>query len=191
MAYTLHVLGAVDYSMCCPCVCIFTGGAVFNYESCIFFYLTDTKKYAQKFNGNIHGKLFSEWEEEMERYCSIADWAMDILKGCSQVAIEGYAFGATGKIFNIAENTCILKYKLYQEGIPTTIIPPTENKKLFCGRGNGDKNAMHDAFLAETGINLKLILTPNKQDSVSPVSDIVDSYALCKILHSQVILNSI
>ena len=187
----MHILGSFDYSLCGPCVCIFQGGGRFDYDCCSFHYLTDTKKYAKRFNGNIHGEVFSEWEEEMERYCSIADWAMDILKGCSQVAIEGYAFGATGRVFNIAENTGVLKYKLYQEGIPTTIIAPTENKKFATGKGNADKTAMHHSFVLDTGINLKGLITPDKKDVTSPVSDIVDAFYLCKILHGQVILNSI
>jgi hypothetical protein len=86
-------------------------------------------------------------------------------------------------VFHIAENTGILKYKLYQLSVPVTVIPPTEVKKYSTGKGNADKNAMYDSWLLETGINLKGLLTPKRQESVSPVSDIVDSYYICKKMY--------
>ena len=33
--------------------------------------------------------------------------------GCEQIAIEGYSMGSKGKVFHIAENTGVLKYKIY------------------------------------------------------------------------------
>lgn len=170
---------------------MFEGGGKFSFDNCCFYYLTDTKKYAKAFLGNIHGEMFSEWDEDMERYKSIADWAIDILKDVDQVALEGYAYSATGKVFHIAENTGVLKYKLYQEDIPVTIVPPTEVKKFGSGKGNADKGMMHSAFLKETGIDLKSIMTPDKKDVVSPVSDVIDSYYICKMLHEQVMLSRI
>ena len=103
--------------------------------------------------------------------------------GCTHVALEGYAYSASGKVFHIAENTGILKYKLYQLSVPVTVIQPTEVKKYATGKGNADKNAMYDSWLLETGINLKGLLTPKRQESVSPVSDIVDSYYICKKMY--------
>ena len=96
---------------------------------------------------------------------------------------------ANGRVFNIAENTGILKYKLYQLGIPITVIPPTEAKKFATGKGNADKNAMYVSWLKETGTNIKTLLTPNKTESVSPVSDVVDSYFLCKMLYNNLTAN--
>jgi Holliday junction resolvasome RuvABC endonuclease subunit len=180
------VIAGIDYSICGPAVCLYSDGdasTFFDHKYCSFYFLTENKRQSEISSMNIYGERMSDWNSDEERYETIADWAQDIVMGCSSVALEGYAFGAHGRVFQIAENTGILKYKLYRLGIPVTIVPPTEVKKTFCGRGNGDKNAMYDAFIAETGINLKAILTPNKQDSVSPVSDIVDSYAICKHLY--------
>ena len=153
--------------------------------------MTDTKKYAKSFMGNIHGEMFSEWNEDMERYQSIADWAIDILKDVKQVALEGYAYSATGKVFHIAENTGVLKYKLFQEGIPVTIMPPTEVKKFGSGKGNADKAMMHQAFIKETGIDLKTLMTPDKKDVTSPVSDVVDAYFICKKMHTELLVSSL
>jgi hypothetical protein len=97
--------------------------------------------------------------------------------------VEGYANAATtNRVFQVAENTGLLKYKLYQLGIPVTVIPPTEVKKHATGKGNADKNAMYTAFIHETGDNIKALLTPKREECVSPVSDIVDSYFICKRL---------
>lgn len=189
MSHSMHTIAGIDYSLCGPCLCVFEGGAKFSFDNCCFYYLTDTKKYAKSFMGNIHGELFSEWNQDMERYQSIADWAIDILKGVGHVALEGYAYSATGKVFHIAENTGVLKYKLFQEGIPVTILPPTEVKKYGSGKGNSDKAAMHQAFLKETGIDLRSLMTPDKKDVGSPVSDIIDAYYICKMMHEQVLLS--
>lgn len=191
MGHPLNIIAGIDYSLCGPCICVFEGGAKFSYDDCCFYFMTDTKKYAKPFLGNIHGEMFSEWNQDMERYQSIADWAIDILKNVKQVALEGYAYSATGKVFHIAENTGVLKYKLFQEGIPVTIMPPTEVKKYGCGKGNGDKTAMHHAFVADTGIDLKSIMTPDKRDVGSPVSDIVDAYYICKKMHSDMLVAAI
>jgi hypothetical protein len=42
---------------------------------------------------------------------------------------------------------------------------------------------MYDAFLKETFISLKDIITPNRSGVVNPVSDLVDAYYICKILY--------
>lgn len=191
MPHELHKIAGIDYSLCGPCICVFEGGGRFTFDDCCFYFLTDTKKYAKAFMGNIHGEMFSEWNVDMERYQSIADWAVDILKGMHQVSLEGYAYSATGKVFHIAENTGVLKYKLFQEGIPVTIVPPTEVKKFGSGKGNADKQMMHDAFVKETGINLKSLMTPDKKDVGSPVSDIIDSYYICKKMHTDLLVSSI
>lgn len=180
------IIAGIDYSLNGPAICVFNTGYNFEFANCNFYFLSDIKKYSNTFLHNIHGENFKAYNEESERYDSISDWVMGIVAGIDQVSLEGYAYSAQGRVFNIAENTGILKYKLWQSRIPVEVIPPSAVKKAFCGRGNGDKNAMYDAWLKETGIDLLAAVTPNKQNSLSPVSDIVDSYAICKILASLV-----
>jgi hypothetical protein len=175
------VIAGIDYSLCGPAICVFDGDT-FSYKNCSFYYLTDVKKYADAFGGNVFGERFLDWNTEQERYKTIADWAIEIVMGCSHVAVEGYAYSATGRIFHIAENTGLLKYKLYEMGLPTTIIPPTEVKKYATGKGNADKQMMYDSFVQDTGAALRLTITPDKKEITSPVSDIVDSYFICKKL---------
>jgi len=178
------IVAGVDYSLNGPAICLYkpVEGKKFSHENCSFYFLTDNKRQSQFSSTQIFGERLSDWGSDEERYESLADWAIDIVMGATAIGIEGYAFGAQGRVFQIAEACGILKFKIYQLGIPITIIPPTEVKKKFSGRGNADKNLMYDVWFAETGIDLKGMLTPKAKDSVSPVSDIVDSYAICKIL---------
>ena len=182
---TCMLIAGIDYSICGPSICIFSGD-VFSFDKCNFFYLTDTKKYTEVFINNIFGERFVDYNCEIERYETIADWAMDVLVGCGNIAIEGYAYNSTGRVFHIAENTGLLKYKIFQSGIPLTIMSPSEIKKYATGKGNADKQVMYDYFLAETSFPLKNMLTPDKKNVCSPVSDIVDSYFICKKLYDVV-----
>jgi len=193
------IIAGIDYSLRGPAICIFHGtdsftgekNNEFTYNNCSFFYLTDTKKYANNFLGNIHGKLMSDVESDPSRYDSISGWALDIVKKykCEQVALEGYSFGSKGKVFHIAENTGVLKYKFWENRIPVDIIAPTTVKKFATGKGNADKTKMHESFMAETDKNLHQEITPLKKEVSNPVSDIVDSYYICKCFYDR--LNSI
>jgi len=181
------IISSVDYSLTGPAICVFDVRNKFNFANCSFYYLTDTKKYATSFIGNVHGELFTPYDEECERYDTISDWVMRTIMGSERVCIEGYAYSATGRVFQLAENTGILKYKLYQAAIPVDIVEPTKVKKFFTGKGNSDKAKMYEAFVAETGVPLHEIMTPNKSGISSPVSDIVDAYAICKWFSEQIL----
>jgi Holliday junction resolvasome RuvABC endonuclease subunit len=185
----LSVAG-IDYSLTSPAVCVFIGGGVFRYEDCKFFYLTDIKKYAKPFSNNIHGKMFSEYNAESERYCTIADWAVEKIIGCEQIGLEDYAYsrGNSGRVFHIAENTGILKYKIWKTGTPIDVFSPTLIKKYATGKGNAKKDAMYESFKEDTGVDLMCIM---EMDNVrSPLNDIVDAYFICKYMHSQVAVDT-
>jgi len=181
------IIAGIDYSLNGPAVCIFDGKKDFSFQNCKLYFLTNVRKYSNTFFNNIHGKLFEEYDQECQRYDTISDWVMDIVIGCDQISIEDYAYSAQGRVFHIAENTGILKYKLYQASIPVDVVSPSHVKKIATGKGNADKQGMYDAFLKETGIPLHKIITPNKKDIGNPVSDIIDSYYICKNLYSSLL----
>ena len=83
-------------------------------------------------------------------------------------------------MFNIAENTGILKYKLYDCGIPVEIMPPTTVKKYATGKGNANKEAMYEAFLEQHKYVLELKDIMGQDTLDSPVTDIIDAYYICK-----------
>src|ERR1700722_5628355 len=102
----------IDYSLTSPAVCIL--GPDLSFQSSKHYYLTDTKKYQGVF-GNITGHQQPFFTNDMQRYLGIASWALyscGIQKG-DLVFLEGYSMGSKGQVFNIAENTAILKYLLY------------------------------------------------------------------------------
>ena len=101
------------------------------------------------------------------------------------VAFEGYAFGANGRIFNIAESTYSLKEKIYENGNAIKIYPPKTIKKFFANTGNASKDLMISTFNnSEFSDILKHI--PDKN---SPKEDLVDSFYVCKLLEYEMKLN--
>ena len=118
------------------------------------------------------------YETEIERFDLIARWAMSILSefNVQQVCLEGYAMGAKGKVFGIAENTGILKHAMWKAGIQVFTPSPMTVKKYFTGKGNSNKIAMHETFVEKTGIVITEIF--NQKADKSPTSDVVDSYAM-------------
>jgi len=60
------------------------------------------------------------------------------------------------------------------------VIEPSRVKKLATGKGNADKQMMFDAFEAETHVDLKSILS--QKTLSNPVTDIIDSFYIAKIL---------
>jgi len=174
------MLVGVDYSITCPCLCLFDERRDFNFQNCFFYYLTNTKKFADKILPNITGESFQDYVADVDRFDSISDWSINLCLGASDVAIEGYSFGSKGKVFNLAENMGIFKHKLYKAGIPVTVIEPSKAKKLATGKGNADKEAMYKAFCQET--NTDLVFTLNQRSLTNPVTDIVDSYYILKSL---------
>jgi len=144
--------------------------------------LTNTKKFADKILPNVTGESFQEYVQDVDRFDSISDWAINLCIGASDVAIEGYSYGSKGKIFNLAENMGIFKHKLYKAAVPLTVVEPSKAKKLATGKGNADKAAMYKAFCQET--NTDLVFTFNQKSLRNPVTDIVDSYYILKTLIS-------
>ena len=180
-------IAGIDYSLCGPCVCIFDGTIddVFGIHRCSFYFLTNVKKHARVYDGIFYGEMFDDYNHECQRYETISDWAVDKVQGCSQVGLEGYAYGASGRaIFQIAENCGLLKYKLYQAGKPIEVLTPTRVKKFATGKGNASKELMVKTFKEKTGVNLKQLITPDKKTTGNPITDIADAYFICSLLHS-------
>ena len=53
---------------------------------------------------------------------------------------------------------------------------------MATGKGNADKKLMYEAFVKETGVPIKDMISPKSGEIKSPISDIVDSYYICKYL---------
>ena len=188
----------IDYSLSSPGICVNTSEEEFRYEDCKFYYLTNTKKYEGTFKEKMAfgtsaveyiGAPHRPYSSEPERYNNIANWAIDIIKlygdaktGINRInptiQIEDYSFGSTGRVFHIAENLGLLKYKLKIEcGWEYTLIAPSVIKKFATDKGNANKEIMLSAFQGDTGVNLAELF---ESSAKSPISDVVDAYFICK-----------
>lgn len=177
------VYAGCDYSLSSPGICVWEGSNIedFSYESCEFFSLSDHK--IRNFD-NFHFDVHSSWDCDNERYENIAIWALSCLEDCDCVAIEGYSMGSKGKVFNIAENTGILKHTLWMCDIYFELIPPTTNKKAATGKGNATKEMMYEQWLKDTaGFDLKKKIQPSRKLG-NPTTDLVDAYYLCRYIAS-------
>ena len=186
-------IAGIDYSLTSPAICVWKAinDGIFNFDGCDLYYLEKPKRREPTPHGilNLHVEPYPEWETEEERHELLSKWAMEIVNGSqawltTAVFIEGYAFATSGKshVRSVAENTGLLKHKMYKVKQPFTSVPPTVIKKYATGKGNANKELMYDAFCAEilTPPDLKSRLTPNSKKLRNPVTDIVDSYFICK-----------
>lgn len=175
----------IDYSMTTPAMCIFDDAqGEFKFENCRFYYLTQSKKYETEFK-NVSGHYF-EYTNEIQRYDIISSFFVDRIlerEPGVKVFMEDYSMGSKGRVFHIAENTGVLKYRFFQFHIPFTTVPPTVIKKFATGKGNADKARMQEVFESESTIRLKEELNMTEKQW-NPSSDIIDSYYICKYGYS-------
>ena len=183
----MEKLAGIDYSLTSPAICVWeeTDDRHFNFDMCDVYYLETTQrlKRAEHEILNLHTEVYPEWETEEQRHDLLSDWAMSIISGC-EVFIEGYAFATSGKshVRSVAENSGLLKHKMYKIKQPFTSVPPSVIKKYATGKGNANKDLMYDAFSKESNTppDLQKILRPKSNKLTNPTTDIVDSYWICK-----------
>jgi Holliday junction resolvasome RuvABC endonuclease subunit len=90
---------------------------------------------------------------------------------------------SAGRVFNIAENIGLLKHKMWKAGITFITPAPTQVKKHFTGKGNARKELMYQT-LTEQQPDVKLTDLLKCKEGDSPISDIVDSYAMVSFYRS-------
>ena len=178
-----HVAG-IDYSLTSPAICV--AKIIDNevkFENCKFHFLKQNKSHKSL------GKVFlaydyPEYTDDIDRFSKLASWTIECIRWfdgrVNRVYLEGYAFAAIGRVFNIAENMGILKKQLREDGFKYTTIPPTVIKKHATGKGNANKDLMYETFLSETQVDLRSQLSPKSTKISNPVSDIVDAYYICR-----------
>ena len=154
---TMTRIAGIDYSLTSPAICVWnsTDDGLFNFDGCDVYYLETPQRWRSTVattHGvvNLKPTVYPEWKTEQERHDLLSDWALTCLQGC-EVFIEGYAFATSGTshVRSIAENTGLLKHKLYKTKVPVKSIPPTVIKKYATGKGNANKELMYEAFMAE------------------------------------------
>lgn len=174
------VIAGIDYSLTSPALCVHEGSE-WSYENCTFYYMVNNEKYLETEDRKYVPTLYPLYREDVQRFHLLSEWTLGNLltRGVRFTALEGYAFGAVGRVFQIAENGGLLKHRLWEQGIDVGVYPPTMIKKYATDKGNANKEMMIEAFEAETSVDIRekcgII---NKQ--WNPISDIVDSYYIAK-----------
>lgn len=165
--------------MTSPSCCIDTGYTLFENN---FFYVVSEKN-PTTIPKNITIEHPRAYHNNAERFDNLASDMVAFLRfhQVDVVFLEGYAMGARGQVFNIGENTGVLKHHLHINRIPFVIVPPTTLKKFATGNGRATKEMMCKALydVDESANNLDMIMF-GKRKYDSPISDIVDSYWLAK-----------
>lgn len=169
----------IDYSMTSPAVCVYdsdTGETT--------FYGFAKKKCHISVNPKIQLSDYPSYSSSTERYMKLAAWTLQRVKDCDYVWIEGYAYASTGAVFDIGENTGILKSALFDCAIPFDSVQPPEVKKDATGKGNAKKGEMYTTFVEKTGLDIAKEIGDHVVDLEkipSPVNDMIDAYF---VLHS-------
>lgn len=172
------MIAGIDYSLTGPSLCIGDG----DFTDCKFFILSKPSKDLEHLNtfSNITVKeLIDDYENYSERYERVALFFLEKLleHNIKEVNIEGYAYAAKGKVFNLAEHTGLLKYLLWKNDIQVNVIEPSKAKKFATGKGNANKALMNEAFEKWTGVKL---VRSEKKIGDSPYSDIIDSFFIAR-----------
>jgi Holliday junction resolvasome RuvABC endonuclease subunit len=185
----------IDYSLTCPAMCLTSLANPmdkFEFGNCFFYCVFDLSKKAQLVAQSANNIFFAphqKYSSPEERYDNISEFFLKQIRLVSKpkrisevsqrsiIYIEDYAFAAKGKVFHIGENTEVLKYKLWKEGIEYHLVSPAEVKKLATGKGNANKEKMSDCFQLEAKVNINTMVQCKR--GKSPGSDLIDSFYIC------------
>jgi Holliday junction resolvasome RuvABC endonuclease subunit len=177
----MTVIAGIDYSFNSPSVCIHDGN-VWSVNNCTFYYLTQKNKFLIH-TDQVRGTLYEDFQTQQQRFDNLSNWAMKnmLSHGATAIGLEGYSYGSTGsRLFEIGENTGLLKYKMWKASLDFEVYAPTSVKKFACGKGNANKERLWEAFLEETGLNLFHLIGQEVGKVWNPVSDMVDAYFMAK-----------
>jgi len=172
---TSDTVVGIDYGMSSPAMCVLWGNKI------DLFYWTTKRKYECHLMHDdltILGIMFdTKHKQDEERFDYMARQLTDksLLYTPRMVILEDYSYASTGRAFQIGENAGVLKNYFWNSGWDVTKVAPTTVKKFATGKGNADKEMMQNAFIAETGLDLKKLLGQT-ESQWNPSSDLIDAY---------------
>jgi len=194
-----HVIIGIDYSLNSTGICIRIGN---EYK---WGLVTSAKKSAlhKKLSQIVNIKyydipLMSDEYHKMFRLSIITDLIFEIIQDTIwnkeydvEVRIEGFSYNSKGSSFiDLIQGQSFLRRDLIDYKLWPHIIAPKMLKKKFTNSGNADKLVMLDSFMIistnlrdkfnEINSNDKALVTKGGK-LVSPVSDLVDAFALTNI----------
>lgn len=190
----MELIYGVDYSLSCPCICRLSNNGKFIDSK--FKFLSNRKRDISSSKLNIQCEFHKLYKTDQERYDHISNTMIQFIETEQKdlideifVFIEGYAMGAKGLVFNIAECTGIFKHKIHQHHWKLITVPPTVIKQFATGKGNSNKEKMYQAFLSRGNPDIIKQYFCKDVKVTNPVSDIVDAYFIALWGKTQVINN--
>lgn len=107
--------------------------------------------------------------------------SLNVKKG-DIIGIEGFSMSSIGNsIFDLVQYQSILRYEISKITDSINFFAPAEIKKFFTGKGNAAKVQMIDEGLKCPKLNeLNTVLQYAK-----PIDDLVDSYAIMRLLEER------
>jgi len=186
----VSVLG-IDYSISSPGLCLYNGDT---YQWWVK-YLPKGKEFTSPAN-NVTFTPYPD-VEGIPRYLGLTNWVEQVLADnilssypIKYVWMEDYAFGANGRLTQLAENAGILKARLHQNW-PTicfkTIAPGTL-KKFATGSGHAKKEQMWESFVKDYPDAVgwpKIVFPKSKSLKIpSPLNDLADAFYLARYGYS-------
>lgn len=161
---------------------------LFNVTEMSYMSFTQVKKHETK---NIHYFSKKQFRNSFEQTAWMTTKFFDFFEGCEYAAVEDYAFGAKGMVFNIGEFVGSVKKFLYwgwdknNRGMNLRLYDPCSIKMWATDKGNATKEDMVDAYDKIHKDPLKLSFL-NRFGS--PKEDIVDAYFIAELLRMELML---
>lgn len=135
------------------------------------------------------------FKTDYAKYQWMCDTIVNWCKDCDYIAVEDYAYGKSGTaglIFNLAEFEGNIKISLFNAGKKLRLYSVNQIKKFFTAYGLSDKISMYNAYneMTTTKPNLSCLPEVDNGKGVSPTSDIIDAFAICEYLRTELALRS-
>lgn len=157
-----------------------------------FIGFSKAKKHTDQKVIHLDPKLFKSTNEGIDRNIFLKKHLVDFFKDVDVYAMEGYAFGGVGKVFNLAEFAGMIKSELFERSVSLRIYTPMSIKKFAAKHGHADKITMKDAYEAlKVSYKIDLGSYPEVVDGkkgASPTSDIIDAFFCCEILYQEILI---
>lgn len=174
------IICGIDMSVNSPAVVKFHLDDNYNVIYKDYLGFTQVKKYQCD---NILHYNKKDFKDNYAQYLYIKDNIESFIKGSDYVAIEGYSYNSTGRIFDIAEISGLVKISIYQFGIPLRIYEPSTVKISNRCKGNCDKISMEESYnKLEDKIDLFHLPAVYEKKSGNPADNIIDAFTICNLL---------
>lgn len=175
-------IAGIDYSKNSPAVVVAELDEDLDITGFDYIGFSTVKKVATSDNKIVYYKK-ADFRNDIDGYLFMRDKILPIIEDVDYIAFEGYAFGGTGKVFDIAEATSTTKVAIYEKEKNLRIYEPTVIKMFGHGKGNAGKVEMNDSF--------KKVLDEDKPnwnqlpELKSPKEDLIDAYFITKLLQTE------